>query len=57
MQARLMIFLKEDAIVDECPVQGKCLQAGVVYQATINRQDGIVKRGTEKTYILKILFL
>ena len=26
----------------ECPVQGKCLQAGVVYQATINRQDGIV---------------
>ena len=25
---------------DECPVQGKCLQEGVVYQATVNRQDG-----------------
>jgi hypothetical protein len=24
---------------DECPVQGKCLQAGVVYQATVTRQD------------------
>ena len=27
---------------DECPVQGKCLQEGVVYQATVNRQDGKV---------------
>ena len=27
---------------DECPVQGKCLQDGVVYQATISRQDGRV---------------
>jgi hypothetical protein len=26
---------------DECPVQGKCLQDGVVYQATVNREDGI----------------
>ena len=25
---------------DECPVQGKCLQNGVVYQATVSRNDG-----------------
>ena len=24
-----------------CPVQGKCLQEGVVYQATVKREDGI----------------
>ena len=27
---------------DECPVEGKCLQNGVVYQATISRRDGKV---------------
>ena len=27
---------------DECPVDGKCLQNGVVYQATISRRDGKV---------------
>ena len=27
---------------DECPVQGKCLQSGVIYQATVTRGDNRV---------------
>ena len=26
----------------DCPVQGKCLPEGVIYQDTVNREDGIV---------------
>ena len=27
---------------NECPVEGKCLQKGVVYQATLRRGDGVI---------------
>jgi hypothetical protein len=34
---------------DECPVENKCLQDGVVYQATIKRGDNKVYIGLSAT--------
>ena len=32
----------KSSVIAECPVQGKCLQEGVVYQATIRRGGGAI---------------